>query len=644
MDDVLAQVHTPADLAALSDDQLDQLAEQLRTCIRETVSRTGGHLASNLGVVELTIALHRTFDFASDRLLWDVGHQAYVHKLLTGRVESFASNRQKGGLSGFPDPQESPYDLAKVGHSSTAISTGVGVSEGLFRSGSEAKTVVVVGDGALTGGMAYEGLVNAGELRRNLLVILNDNGSFIDPPVGALHHYLDHVRSGKIYNHVRERFLSLLGKLPFGDEMRRMAETADTASHKLYAPNFIFEDLGFRYFGPVNGHDRKQVELALRRVAGLDRPVILHVHTDKGAGWAPSLADPLTYHGPKDFNPDTGVLNPAPKKGKTYSQIFSEALVGIAEEDERVVAITAAMPSGTGLRAFGQLFPKRMYDVGICEQHSFAFAQGLQIAGQLPVVAHYSTFAQRGYDQLFQELVVQRNLGVIVALDRGGLVGEDGETHQGLYDIGWSRVLPGTVLLAPKDGRELGDMLRWAHEHRQSPERPACYLIRYPKESVPPYTWGLKQPSPMALGKAEVIRRGRGVMIWPYGAMVRRAWEALEALGPEAAHVSLINPRFAKPMDEELLVELAAEHDTIITIEDHALPAGFGSIVSEAIADRGLSLRLHRWGVRDELVPHASRSEQLADQQLDTESITRRLSELLDLSKSDSKRLQFPAR
>ena len=625
---------SPADLRKFTPSELLQIAEEIRYRIKETTSRHGGHLSSNLGTVELTLALHRVFDFSSDRLLWDVGHQAYPHKLITGRAARFHTNRQAGGISGFPDPKESAYDLAKVGHSSTAISTGVGVSEGYRRQGQHRRTVVVVGDGALTGGMAFEGMINAGQLKSDLLVVLNDNGNFIDAPVGSLHLHLDRIRTGKMYDYLRARFIKVLKRIPRGKGLEKFAEHLEHAAHKLISPGYIFEDLGFRYFGPVDGHNLAATEGALRRVSKLEGPILLHVMTKKGGGWQPSQDDPLTFHGPKGFDVDTGYFHPKAKGRKTYSQVFADTLLSIAADDARLVTITAAMPSGTGLKAFAASYPERMYDVGICEQHSFGFAEGLAISGLLPVVAHYSTFAQRGFDQIFQELVVQRDLGVVVTLDRAGLVGEDGETHQGLYDISWSRAFPGVVLMAPKDGAELDAMLRWSHRIRQEPGRAAAYIIRYPKDEIPAIAWPSTE---MELGKAEVIRpalvqdadvHGR-LMIWAYGTLVRTAWEAVEALGEEAAGVTLVNARFAKPVDAQLLCELAKTHGRVLTLEDHALMGGFGSALAEAALDHSLAVQIHRGGVRDELVAHAGRDQQLADQGLDTPGVIGRIRAIL---------------
>jgi 1-deoxy-D-xylulose-5-phosphate synthase len=651
---LLDSLISPADLRAFTTAELGHLAEEIRYRIKETTSEHGGHLASNLGTVELILALHRVFDFSSDRLLWDIGHQSYPHKLVTGRATQFGTNRQEGGLSGFPDPLESPYDLVKVGHSSTAISTGVGVAEGYRALKQRRHTVVVVGDGALTGGMAFEGLINAGQLKSDLLVVLNDNGNFIDAPVGSLHIHLDRIRTGKMYKYLRQRLVRVLHRLPRGKGLERFAEHLELAAHKLITPGYIFEDLGFSYFGPVDGHNLAATEEALRRVAGLSGPVLLHVLTHKGGGWKPSQADPLKFHGPKGFDLETGYFHARPKAGTTYSQIFADTLLDLAASDPRLVAITAAMPSGTGLRAFGLRHPERLYDVGICEQHSFGFAEGLAVAGMLPVVAHYSTFAQRGFDQVFQEIVLQRRLGIVVILDRAGLVGEDGATHHGIYDLAWTRCFPGLVLLAPKDGPELAAMLRWCHQHRQGDERAAGYFIRYPKGEVPEPSWSRMPSPPLVLGRAEILRQAvdaapaaasspakntAKLMVWAYGATVATAWQALEEMGETAAGVTLVNARFAKPFDGALLAELAKTHDRVLTLEDHALPGGFGSIVAETVADLGLDLAIHRLGIRDELVLHASREQQLAQQGLDRAGVARRIRQLLDGNRQES--LQF---
>lgn len=643
MSSILERIEQPADLRHLNPAELQQLASDIRELIKRTVSDGGGHLASNLGVVELTIALHRVFDFATDRLLWDVGHQAYVHKILTGRAAQFTSNRQAGGISGFPDPSESIYDVAKVGHSSTAISTAVGVAEAFKRQGFKRKTVVVIGDGALTGGMAYEGLINAGELQNDLVVVLNDNGNFIDAPVGALHRYLDKLRTGKWYNKIRDRLKGALKTSPSAKKtgLSRLAQQLDQATHRLVTPSFIFEDLGFRYFGPVDGHDLQAVENAIRDVSELGRPVIIHVLTKKGGGWQPSQADPLTFHGPKGFDVETGTFHKKSASAKTYSKVCAETLCEIAATDNRLMAITAAMPSGTGLLHFAKEYPDHMYDVGICEQHSFGFAEGLSAAGLRPFLAHYSTFAQRGYDQLFQEFVVQRKLGIPMTLDRAGLVGQDGETHQGLYDIAWSRCFPGVVLMAPRDERTLKEMITWSYAQKdeRGDEAAATYIIRYPKEAVPQHTWGLQQTAPIELGKSELLKQGSGaVLVVNYGVLLWRLWDALDALGKHADEITVIDARFAKPLDQAI-VAAAAAHKQVLTLEDHCLDGGFGSCVLEALQDAGVLTAVQRLGVNDQLISHATRDEQIAEQGLDAPSLAKTLAACLGLD--DEKVIKF---
>jgi len=638
---LLDSLLSPADLRKFDLEELSSLATEIRYRMKEVVSNTGGHLSSNLGVVELTLALHRVFDFSSDRLLWDVGHQAYVHKLLTGRAERFASNRQRGGISGFPDPRESSFDLAKVGHSSTALSTGVGIAEGYRRRGQKRKTVVVIGDGALTGGMAYEALINLGHLGNDVLVILNDNGAFIDPPVGSLHAYLNGIRTGGTYQHLRRRVSSIARKMPYAAEM---GHAVDHILHRLFVPGQMFEDLGLRYFGPVDGHDLAETEKSLHNIAEYTEPVLLHVITKKGGGWQPAQDDPLTFHGPKHFDIDTGQFQSTTKK-RIYADVLAESLLELIDEDERLVAVTAAMPSGTGLSKVAKAHPERIYDVGICEQHSFGFVQGLRLAGLRPVLSHYSTFAQRGFDQLFQELVVQRNLGVVVTLDRAGLVGEDGETHQGLYDIAWSRCLPGTVLLAPKDGEELRAMLRWAYTQGDAERRAAAYLIRYPKDGLPQLHWGLAQIQDVELGKAQVLQHGERsngddpLLIWAYGAGVHLAWQALQRLGEDARRVSLVNARFAKPIDDDLLRRQCGCHQALLSIEDHSISGGFGCAILESCARHRLAIPVHLAGVRDELVPHGSRAQQLADQGLDPAGLAAHISGLLGLQQREVLRM-----
>jgi 1-deoxy-D-xylulose-5-phosphate synthase len=627
----LSRIHCPADLLRLTDAELDEVALAIRNLLKQVVSTNGGHLASNLGVVELTLALHRVFDFSQDRLVFDVGHQAYVHKLVTGRAARFSTLRTEGGLSGFPDPAEHPDDVIKVGHSSAAISTALGLAEGYRRQGLNRKAVALVGDGALTGGMSFEALINGGHSKADLLVILNDNGNFIDAPVGSLHGYFDRIRSGRVFNHLRDRLARMIKRVPGGMSLERMAETAEAAARRLVSPGYLFEDLGWRYFGPLDGTNRVEIEAHLKQIKDLKEPVILHVHTHKGQGWEPSRRDPLRFHGPRHYDPDTGVFPAVSEVKPSYNQVFAETLETMMRQDSRLIAITAAMPTGTGLSRIMAHLPERVIDVGICEQHSFGLAEGLSIAGLRPVLAHYSTFAQRGFDQLFQELVLQRSLGVIVVLDRGGLVGEDGETHQGIYDLSWAGCLPLVTMLSPRSGPELSAMLAWAHEHGQGPDRSAAYLIRYPKEEVPELPW--PAPAPIQYGRAEVVRSAteeKSLQIWALGPMAAKAWNAIASLPSElAAHCTLVNPRFVKPLDTALLQRLSTSHPMVLSLEDHALEGGLGSRIASAIQDQNLPCRLTRVGVPDRLIPHATRAQQLARCGLDEAAIAAQITKLL---------------
>jgi 1-deoxy-D-xylulose-5-phosphate synthase len=649
--DILEQLHDPAVIRSWSSAQCAELATAIRQRIRQVVSANGGHLASNLGTVELTIALHRALDFRHDRLLFDVGHQAYPHKLLTGRQGAFDTIRKAGGLSGFPDPKESPFDLAKVGHSSTAISTALGIAEADRQLGNKREVVAMIGDGALTGGMAFEGLINAGASRANIIVLLNDNGSFIDPPVGAMHTYLDRLRSGPTYNQLRDRVKRWLDSM----HLKSVANRAHDAAQRLLSTGTLFEELGFRYFGPIDGHDIAATERLIQRVGELPGPRLVHVHTRKGAGWDIAEADPLKWHGPKGFDPETGDALPSKAQKdaaqkqhrRTYSVVAADAIGSFATDDQRVVAVTAAMPTGTGLARIAKAHPDRVIDVGICEQHSVGLAQGMVLGGLLPWLCHYSTFAQRGFDQIFQELVVQADLGVPVTLDRAGLVGEDGETHQGLYDIAWARSLPGTVLMAPKDGQELVAMLQYIQQRRQEPEgRPAAWFIRYPKEFVPDCTWSATARNEIAAGNGQILRTATveaPVVIWAYGAMVHRIWRVAEELPAELAdRLTIVNARFAKPLDTRLLQQTASDASLLITVEDHTLPGGFGSGVSEWLHDEQISVPLQRWGVEDTLIAHASRAQQLASQQLDEAGLRQRIVEILSPD-AGQEPLSFPA-
>jgi 1-deoxy-D-xylulose-5-phosphate synthase len=592
------------------------LAEELRRRITAVVGEKGGHLSSNLGIVELTIALHRAFDFSRDRLVLDVGHQCYPHKLLTGRGERFGSLRSKGGVSGFPSPRESPYDLFVTGHASTAISTALGLACA-EPGGSSRRVVAVIGDGAISGGLAFEGLNLAGHMGRDLLVILNDNEMAISRTVGALSRHLSRLRVDPRYNELRNELGAVFGRLPFlGEVGKKLVDLARRA----VSPGGVFQDFGFRYIGPVDGHEVTELESTLARARELTGPVLLHVYTQKGRGYGPAAADPAGYHSAPPFkvrvNDDYAAGRaPGAEPPPTYSDVMARALRDLGRKDGRVVAVTAAMPDGTGLAECARAWPDRCFDVGICEAHAVTFAAGLARGGRRPVVAVYSTFLQRALDSVFHDVCLQEDLGVVLCVDRAGLVGSDGPTHHGLYDIAFLRSLPGVVLAAPRDGPELEAMLAWA----VGLGRPVA--IRYPRARVPEPAGPVP---PVELGRAELLEQGERVALVAYGASVAEARAALRILGGEGIRVTLVNARFAKPVDEGLLARLAASHERIVTVEEGALAGGFGSAVMEAAEragwDPGMVTRL---GVGDRFVAHASREEQLAECGLDSEGVAR---------------------
>jgi len=621
---ILDTIRSPADVRALPDEDLPGLAAELRLVITETVARRGGHLASNLGAVELTVALHRAFDFERDRLVFDVGHQCYAHKLLTGRAEEFSNLRARGGASGFPDPAESPFDPFITGHASTAVSMALGLACAGRDAGRRA--VAVVGDGAVGGGLAFEALNHAGHMGTDLLVVLNDNEMSIGRTVGALSRHLSHVRLDPHYNDLRSELGRLATTFPLlGSVGRKVTDLARRA----FTGGAIFQDLGFRYIGPADGHDIEELESTLRSARGLSGPALLHVYTQKGRGHAQAAADPRTHHSTAPFKirvngsrdeaigdeqPENPKADAAPEPSTpTYSAAMVESLLKIARADERIVTITAAMADGTGLARFAREFPKRSHDVGIAEAHAVTFASGLARGGKRPVVTIYSTFLQRAYDSIFHDLCLQGELGTVICIDRAGLVGSDGPTHHGLYDIASLRVLPNMTLAAPRDGDDLALLLEWALEYG----RPVA--IRYPRAKVPA---SLAPARPVQLGRGEMISEGEGVAVLAYGSMVAEAALALEDLARDGIRPTLASARFAKPFDTELLSRLAENHERIVTLEEGALPGGFGSAVLEAAAGAGLDAsRVARLGVPDRFVAHGSRAEQLSECGLDTRGI-----------------------
>ncbi|MBM3474135.1 MAG: 1-deoxy-D-xylulose-5-phosphate synthase [Armatimonadetes bacterium] len=613
---LLDQTNSPADLKRLSSAQLTQLAEEIREELIRTVSETGGHLAPNLGVVELTIALHRVLDSPKDKIVWDVGHQSYVHKLLTGRRDRFATLRQHGGLSGFPSRKESPHDAFGAGHGSTSISAALGMAKARdLRHGSE-KIVAVIGDGALTGGLAFEALNQAGALQTSILVVLNDNEMSIARNVGALSAYLSGLRASVVeplVRRARQDAAALLSHVPGGAHMLEFMDRTRGAMKHLVVPGMLFEELGFTYLGPIDGHNLRDLEEMFRDGLALSGPVLVHAITRKGAGYPPAEESPRDYHGTPPFEEETGM--PRSRSGSDpYSAVFGKQLVRLAREDSRIVGVTAAMLDGTGMEYLNEVMPDRCLDVGMAEQHAATFAAGLAAAGMRPVVAIYSTFAQRAYDQIVHDVCLQ-NLPVVLVLDRAGLVGDDGPTHHGAFDISYLRHVPNLTIMAPKDEAELCRMLVTALE------LPGPSAIRFPRGTgpgVPPP----EVPEPLEVGKAEVLGEGDDVLVIALGAAVARAVEACDTLREEGLRATVVNARFAKPLDAELIGNLAARIGRVVTVEENALAGGFGSGVVELLSDAGLDrVHVRRVGLPDRFVSHGDTALLLEECGLDAASL-----------------------
>jgi len=612
---LLDDITNPHQLQRLSVDELSRLAEEIRQRIVAVVSTNGGHLASNLGIAELTIALHVVFDFSRDRLLWDVGHQCYPHKLLTGRAEAFERLRKAGGASGFPDPAESDYDLFATGHAGTAISTAVGLAEADQRRGEDdRKVVAVVGDASIVNGLSMEALNQAALLQRQLLIVLNDNSMAIDRTTGAMARALDRVRMTDTYKGLKQSTEYLLHHMPLGEEiydaLKHLRDGLRSTVHGVQA----LEALGFKYFGPFDGHNLRELIPLLKRVSRIRKPVILHVHTEKGRGCQYAVEDPCRFHSPSAHSVEGGKVVFHPRPRPTWTRVFANALTDAAQTDERVLAITAAMPDGTGLAHVREAFPDRVIDVGITESHAVAMAGGLAKAGLKPVVAIYSTFLQRAMDQIYQEVCLQ-GLPVVLCMDRAGLVGSDGAVHHGFMDLAYLRPLPGMTLMAPADKDEMAAALALA----LSLDGPSA--IRYPRDEVPEPLPG--PCPPFELGKARVVREGDDGTLLAYGAMCEPAMEAVNALRREdGLNVAVINARFAKPLDAALISQYVESGKPVVVIEDHAMAGGFGAAVLEMAAARGLSTaNVHVMGIPDRFIPHASRLEQLVDAGLDAHHV-----------------------
>ncbi|HEY8393307.1 MAG TPA: 1-deoxy-D-xylulose-5-phosphate synthase [Thermaerobacter sp.] len=599
MDAILPRLRGPQDLRRLGEEELARLAAEIRDTIIRTVARNGGHLGASLGVVELTLALHRVFASPRDKIVWDTGHQAYGHKLLTGRYDRFHTLRETGGLSGFLKRRESPHDIVEAEHAGTSISHAVGLARARDLRGEKYHVVAVIGDGALTAGMAFEALNHAGHLGTDLIVVLNDNSMSIAPNVGALARHLNQLRTDPTYTRLRHDLQRLLEQVPrVGPQVVRLLQRMKDSMKYLLVPGMLFEALGFRYIGPVDGYRLPDLLRVFKNVKRFRGPVLVHVLTQKGKGFAPAEGDPWKWHGPKPFDPATGRMKAGAAGGPpSYTGVFARTLTRLAAQDPRLVAITAAMPDGTGVDAFARQFPERAFDVGIAEQHAVTFAAGLALGGLRPVVAIYSTFLQRAFDQALHDVGIQR-LPVIFAIDRAGIVGADGETHQGLYDIAYLRLIPGFVLMAPKDENELQHMLKTAVAYEGGP-----VAIRWPRGNgvgVPLDP----EPSPLPIGRAELLRSGRDVALIAYGSMVHPALAAARQLAAEGIDAAVVNARFAKPLDEELLASLLAETGAAVTVEEHALAGGFGSAVLEMASHRGIAARIRCLGIPDCFVEH----------------------------------------
>lgn len=604
---LLDEINSPADLRKLPETQLKQVVEELREYLLHTVSKIGGHFAASLGVTELTVALHYLYNTPEDRLVWDVGHQAYIHKILTGRKERLHTIRQWDGLAPFPKRDESVYDTFGVGHSSTSIGAALGMSIAAARTGSDRKSIAIIGDGGLTAGMAFEALNHAGDIHSDLLVILNDNNMSISPNVGALSNRFAQLISGKIYSSMRKGGKKVLSNIPNALEI---AKRAEEHMKGLIMPGTLFEEFGFNYIGPVDGHDLDALLSTLKNVKELEGPQFLHVITRKGKGYGPAEEDPVKYHGVTPFDPHKGI-QPAtgkPKSGPTYSKVFGDWACDMAKLDKRFVAITPAMREGSGLVRFEQEHPEQYFDVAIAEQHSVTVAAGMACDGLKPVVAIYSTFLQRGYDQLIHDVVVQE-LPVLFAIDRAGCVGADGPTHNGAYDLSFMRCLPNFVIMAPADENECRQMLFTGFQL----DGPAA--VRYPRGTGP----GVEvqeEMSALPFAKAEIRRQGKEIAILAFGSMVNVAEQVGETLD-----ATVVNMRFVKPLDEDLIIDMCANHEVIVTLEENVVQGGAGSGVNECIAAHGITQRIANIGLPDTLLHHGSPNDMLKEARLDYEGV-----------------------
>lgn len=630
---IINRIHTPDDVKSLTDEELSILAQEIRQFLIEKLAVTGGHLAPNLGVVELTLMLHRLFDSPRDKIIWDVGHQSYVHKIITGRKDQFDTLRQYKGLSGFPKREESEHDVWETGHSSTSLSAAMGMAIARDLRGEKYHIIAVIGDGAMTGGMALEALNHIGHEQKRLIVILNDNEMSISQNVGAIHQYLGRIRTASQYKRAKEEMENLLKRIPaIGEGLFRTAERMKDSLKHLLIPGVLFEELGYTYLGPVNGHDFEDLEITLKQAKKCTGPVLVHVITKKGKGYKVAEEDSDTWHGLGPYKVESGeVIKQAGPP--SYASIFAKTLIKLAEQDERIIAITPAMISGSGLKPFAERFPQRIYDVGIAEQHAATLSAGLAVSGMKPVLSIYSTFLQRAYDQVIHDICKQ-NLNVTIAIDRAGLVGADGETHQGVFDIEYLRVIPHMVLMMPKDENELQHMIYTALRYDQGP-----IAFRYPRGNG----FGVpldKELLEIPLGSWEVVKPGDDGVILAVGPMVKVAHLAALRFEEEGISIRVVNARFLKPIDEEMLLQIAEEDLPILTVEEAARIGGFGSTVLEFYSDQALSPRIYRMGIPDRFIQQGNVGQLLDELSLNVQGIMERMRRLLK-EKRKIRRMQW---
>lgn len=620
---LLQKINSPADLKMLTLEEIKLLAGEIRQLIIDVVSKNGGHLAPNLGVVELTLALHKVFTTPKDKIIWDVGHQSYIHKILTGRKEIFPTLRQYHGMSGFPKRKESEHDAFGTGHSSTSISAALGMAVARDLKGEDNNVIAVIGDGSMTGGMAFEALNNAGDLHKKMIVILNDNEMSISKNVGAMSQYLCDLRTGETYNKIKRDVEGWLKGLDFGSDVLSAIERLKGSVKYLMVPSSVFEELGFKYLGPIDGHDLNKLLEVLEAAKHVNGPVLVHVITKKGKGYEPAETSPNKFHGTGPFEIATGKKISDPDAPIAYTEMFGKTLTELAAENEKIVAITAAMPDGTGLNKFAEQYPQRFFDVGIAEQHAVTAAAGMAAEGLKPVVAVYSTFLQRAYDSVLHDICMQ-NLPVTLCLDRAGIVGDDGYTHHGVFDYAYLRSMPQMTIMAPKDENELRHMLNTA----LSFDGPIT--IRYPRGSGVGVdcSEALQQ---LSIGKGEVLREGEGVCLLAIGSMVAVALQAADVLAEQGIKAGVINLRFAKPLDEELLVQAAKKYSKLVTLEEGVVAGGVGSAVLELLNNKGLlqTTQVLNLGIPDEFVPHGDKKYLFRDIGLDLDSIIAKITALV---------------